>query len=172
MDISAVILPVIFAGVLLYAAFNKTDVFFEFTEGVKEGLKTVYDIFPSLFCLVISVGAFRASGGAQLLSELLSPLFSLVSLPRECAPLVILRPFSGSGALAVFSDILSSCGPDSAAGRTASVILGSSETTFYTLSVYFSSVKAKRTRYALPCALCGDIAGFIASALTVKLLLS
>ena len=171
MNITDLFLPLIIAAVLVYALIRGTDVFAEFTQGVKEGLRTVLDIFPALFCLVMAVSAFRASGGAQLLSELLSPVFSAAGMPAECAPLVLLRPFSGSGALAVFDDILRSAGPDSEAGRIASVVLGSSETTFYTLSVYFSAAGIKKTRYALPAALCGDIAGFLASAAAVHLLL-
>ncbi len=171
MNVTDLLLPLIIAAVLITAFVRKTDVFGEFTQGVKEGLRTVLDIFPSLFCLVVTVAAFRASGGTELLSELLSPVFSAVGMPEECAPLVLLRPFSGSGALAVFDDILRSVGPDSRAGRVASVILGSSETTFYTLSVYFSAVGVKRTRYALPCALCGDIAGFLVSAAAVNFFL-
>lgn len=171
MSFTDLFIPLFFAGVLLYGLFRGTDVFAEFTEGVKEGLHTVLEIFPSLFCLVITIAVFRASGGMTLLAELLAPLFSALGFPPECAPLVLLRPFSGSGAIALFENILGDCGADSFAGRVASVILGSSETTFYTLSVYFAATKVKKTRYALPAALCGDIAGFLLSALTVRLIL-
>ncbi|MBQ3841135.1 MAG: spore maturation protein [Ruminiclostridium sp.] len=171
MNISDLIIPLIFAGVLIYGLCRKTDVFAEFTEGAKDGLKTVYDIFPSLFCLVISVGAFRASGGAELLTSALSPVLDAIGFPPECAELMLLRPFSGSGAIAVFERVLTSSGADSFAGRTASVILGSSETTFYTLSVYFAAVKAKKTRYALFCALIGDFVCAVVSAVTVSILL-
>ena len=171
LNISDLIIPLIFAGVLIYGLCVRTDVFAEFTEGVKDGLKTIYEIFPSLFCLVISVGVFRASGGAELLTSALSPLLGAVGFPPECAELMLLRPFSGSGAIAVFERVLTDCGADSFAGRTASVILGSSETTFYTLSVYFAAVKAKKTRYALFCALVGDFVCAAVSAVTVKMLL-
>lgn len=171
MSFSDFIIPALFAGVLLYGIFRKTDVFGEFTEGVKEGLRTVYDIFPSLFCLVVTVAAFRASGGAELLTELVSPALTAVGFPPECGSLLILRPFSGSGAIAIFEQILKDNGADSFAGRVASVILGSSETTFYTLSVYFAAVKAKKTRYALAAALLGDLVCAIMSAVTVRLLL-
>lgn len=171
MSFSDLVIPVLFAGVLIYGVCTKTDVFSEFTEGVKEGLHTVYDIFPSLFCLVVTVAAFRASGGAELLTSLLSPVLDTIGFPSECGSLLILRPFSGSGAIAVFEQILGDCGPDSFAGRVASVLLGSSETTFYTLSVYFAAVKAKKTRYALAAALVGDIVCAAASAVTVRMLL-
>ncbi len=171
MSFSDFIIPVLFAGVLLYGLFRKTDVFGEFTEGVREGLHTVYDIFPSLFCLVVTVAAFKASGGAELLTGLIAPALSAVGFPPECGSLLILRPFSGSGAIAIFEQILKAYGPDSFAGRVASVILGSSETTFYTLSVYFAAVKAKKTRYALAAALLGDIVCALVSAVTVRFLL-
>lgn len=171
MNLSDLIIPAIFAAVLLYGIFTKTDIFTEFTEGVKEGLHTVYDIFPSLFCLVVTVAAFRASGGAELLTQLISPALSAVGFPPECGNLLILRPFSGSGALAIFEQILKDYGADSFAGRTASVILGSSETTFYTISVYFAAVKAKKTRYALAAALIGDLTCALISAVTVRALL-
>ncbi len=171
MSFTDFIIPVLFAGVLLYGLFRRTDVFGEFTEGVKEGLHTVYDVFPSLFCLVVTVAAFRASGGAELITELISPALSAVGFPPDCGNLLILRPFSGSGAIALFEQILKDSGPDSFTGRVASVILGSSETTFYTLSVYFAAVKAKKTRYALAAALLGDLVCAAVSAVTVRILL-
>lgn len=171
MSISDFIVPLMFAAVLIYGVCTKTDVFTEFTEGVKEGLHTVYDIFPSLFCLVVTVGVFRASGAAAVITDLIAPVLSAVGFPPECGTLFILRPFSGSGSLAIFEQILADFGPDSFAGRVASVILGSSETTFYTLSVYFAAVKAKKTRYALAAALIGDITCAAVSAVTVRLMM-
>ena len=165
------IVPVLFAAVLIYGVCTKTEVFTEFTEGVKEGLHTVYDVFPSLFCLVVTVGVFRASGAAECITGLIAPALGAVGFPPECGTLLILRPFSGSGSIALFEQILTAHGPDSFAGRVASVILGSSETTFYTLSVYFAAVKAKKTRYALAAALVGDVACALISSLTVKLFL-
>lgn len=171
MRVTDLIIPLIAAGVMVFGVVKKVDVFGEFTEGVKEGLGTIYEIFPSLFCLVVAIAVFRASGGMDMISEFLSPLFSAVGFPPECAPLALLRPFSGSGAIAIFEDILGEWGADSYAGRVASVILGSSETTFYTLSVYFAATKVKKTRYALPAALCGDIAGMVLSAAVVGMVL-
>lgn len=171
MRVTDLIIPLIAAGVMVFGVVKKVDVFGEFTEGVKEGLGTIYEIFPSLFCLVVAIAVFRASGGMDMISEFLSPLFSAVGFPSECAPLALLRPFSGSGAIAIFEDILGEWGADSYAGRVASVILGSSETTFYTLSVYFAATKVKKTRYALPAALCGDIAGMVLSAAVVGIFL-
>lgn len=171
MSFTDFIIPVFIAAVLVYGIIRKVDIFAEFTTGVKEGLSTIYDIFPSLFCLVLTIAVFRASGGMEMLTDLLSPVFSAIGFPAECAPLAILRPFSGSGSIALFEDVMSQHGADSFAGRVASVILGSSETTFYTLSVYFAATKVKKTGYALPAALCGDVAVCVLSSLIVKLLL-
>lgn len=171
MNLTDLIIPFFISAILLFGLIKKVDVFGEFTDGVKDGLHTIYEIFPSLFCLVVSIAVFRASGGMELISAFLEPFFSLIGFPSECAPLAILRPFSGSGSIALFEDILSNYGADSFAGRVASVILGSSETTFYTLSVYFAATKVKKTRYALPSAICGDIAGIILSSLFVSLIL-
>jgi spore maturation protein B len=161
--------PAIFVFVLLYGLCSKTDVFAEFTRGVKEGLQTVLDIFPALFTLVLSVGMFRASGGLELISSLLSPVTSLINFPKEVMPLVLMRPFSGSGAIAVYESVLLQTGPDSYAGRVASVILGSSETTFYVIALYFAATKVKKTRHALPSALAGDMVRWILSGLIVGL---
>lgn len=163
--------PLIFAFALIFGLCRKTDVFGEFIEGVKEGLQTCKDIFPSLFALVVSVGMFSASGAVDLITDLLSPVTSFFGFPAECTPLLILRPFSGSGAVAVYERILGDCGADSFAGRVASVMLGSSETTFYTIAVYFAATKVKKIRYALAAALIGDIATWILSGITVRLFL-
>ena len=171
MSFTDFIIPVFVCAVLFFGVIHKVDIFTEFTNGVKEGLSTIYEIFPSLFCLVVTIAVFRASGGMELLTNILSPVFEAVGFPSECAPLAILRPFSGSGSIALFEDVLSQHGPDSFPGRVASVILGSSETTFYTLSVYFAATKVKKMRYALPSALCGDIMVCVMSGLAVRCML-
>ena len=119
---------------------------------------------------MLSVGLFRASGGAEFLSRLISPLTDLINFPREAIPLMLLRPFSGSGATAVYEGILSDTGPDSFAGRVASVMLGSSETTFYVIAVYFAATKVKRTRHTLPAALTGDVLICVLSAVIVGIM--
>lgn len=163
--------PMIFAAVFIFGLAKKADVFSEFLKGVEEGLGTVRDIFPSLMALVTCVGMFRACGGVELLTEWLKPVTELFGFPAECTPLVILRPFSGSGAVALYENILTQTGADSFAGRVASVMLGSSETTFYTIAVYFSATKVKKIRYALAAALVGDVCGWILSAAAVRLFL-
>ena len=167
MNISDFAIPFIFAFVLIFALVKKVDVFTEFIEGVKDGVKTITEVFPALFTLVLSVGLFRASGGAAILSNLISPLTNLIGFPQEATPLMILRPFSGSGATAVYEGILTDVGADSFAGRVASVMLGSSETTFYVIAVYFAATKVKKTRHTLPSALTGDVLICLVSALVV-----
>ncbi len=171
MNIADAAIPLIIALVFTIGIIRKVDIFEEFTEGVKEGLKTVLDIFPSLFALVVSIGMLRSSGAVNILISLLSPITSLIGFPDECIPLLVLRPFSGSGAIAVFEEILRDCGADSFPGRVASVMLGSSETTFYTIAVYFSGAKIKNIHYALIAALTGDLLGWIFSVLAVRFII-
>ena len=126
-------------------------------------------ILPSLILLLTAVTMFRASGGAELLSRVLGPLFSRFGIPPECAMLVLVRPISGSAALAVGSELMASFGVDSQIGRTAAVMLGSTETTFYTLSVYFGAAGIQKTRYTLPAALFADFVGFLTASWAVRL---
>lgn len=165
------IIPVLTVGVLVYAAIKRVDVFGAFCEGASEGLKTCAEILPALVLLIVCVGMFRASGAVDALTYLLKPLCNLVSFPPEAVPLVILRPFSGSGAMAVYNEIAAANGADSFAERVAATLIGSSETTFYTIAVYFSAVKAKKTRYATAAALTSDLTAWIVCGITVKLLL-
>ena len=170
MQLTDLIIPVVFAGVIIFGFVRKVDVFSVFCDGAAEGLRTTADILPALILLLVSVGMLRASGAVTLLTELLSPLCGLVGFPPECMQMVLLRPFSGSGALAVAGDIFTACGADSPAGRTAAVMLGSTETTFYVLSVYFGAAGVRKTRHAVPAALCADLAGFLAAAFCVNVL--
>lgn len=138
-------------------------------DGASEGLSLLKTIAPSLILLLTAVSMFRASGGAELLSHLVSPLFSRFGIPAECAMLVLIRPISGSAALAVGGELMARYGVDSQIGRTAAVMLGSTETTFYTISVYFGAAGIQRTRYTLPAALFADFVGFLAASWTVRL---
>ena len=138
-----------------------------FCEGAAEGLKTCADILPALVLLLVCIGMFRASGAVEALTTLLKPLCGAVGFPSEAMPLVILRPFSGSGAMAVYNDIARSSGADSFAERVAATLIGSSETTFYTIAVYFSAVRIRKTRYAVPAALTADLTAWIVCGITV-----
>mgnify|MGYP006986474492 FL=1 len=171
MQLTDLIIPVVFAGVIIFGFVRKVDVFSVFCDGAAEGLRTTADILPALILLLVSVGMLRASGAVTMLTELLSPLCGLVGFPPECMQMVLLRPFSGSGALAVYDGIASQCGADSFPERVAAVLLGSSETTFYTVAVYFSAVKVRRTGYAVPAALTADLTAWLVCGVTVGLIL-
>ena len=140
----------VIAGAALWGVLSGTDVFQSMLDGVAEGLRT--------------------SGALELLTNLLSPLLGLLGIPPETAPLMLLRPVSGSGALAAATELMAQYGPDSYIGRTAAVMLGSTETTFYVIAVYFGAAGIKHTRWAVPAALCADVVGFAASAFAVRLL--
>ena len=160
----------ILASLALYGALRGVDVFAAMTEGIAEGLRVLLRIFPAVAALLCAVYALRASGALDALTGLLAPIFRLLGIPVETAPLVLLRPISGSGALAVAGDIMARYGPDSLAGRTAAVMLGSTETTFYVIAVYFGAAGVKKTRWAIPAALCADFTGFVLSSLAARLL--
>ena len=137
--------------------------------GAADGLKLVVSLVPALVLLLTAVYMLRASGAAELLGQILAPAFSFFGIPPETAMLVLIRPVSGSAALAVGTELMQRYGVDSLIGRTAAVMLGSTETTFYTISVYFGSAGISRTRYTLPAALFADFVGFFMAALTVRL---
>lgn len=151
------ITPAVFALILISALRRGVPVYSAFTEGVKSGLDTVLSIFPPLLAIFTAVEMFKASGCMEAALSLLSPLTERLRIPTEIMPLVLLRPLSGSGAIGIYSDILAVHGADSLSGRLASVILGSTETTFYTLMVYFSQTGIKYTKRAIPAAVFGDI---------------
>ncbi len=159
----------IIAAVGLLALLRGVDVFPALTDGAAEGLKTLVRILPAVGCLLPVVYMLRASGAVDALTHFLSPVLQALGLPAETVPLMLLRPLSGSGALAVGSELIQAYGPDSLIGRTTAVMLGSTETTFYVVAVYFGAAGVKRTRHAIPAALCADLAGFLAAAWTTKL---
>lgn len=169
MNITDWIMPIIVVSLLIYAAIKRVDVFGAFCEGAEEGLKTCADILPALVLLLVCIGMFRASGAVDFLTSMLKPLCNAVGFPDEVVPLVVLRPFSGSGAMAVYSEIASTAGADTFAERVAATLIGSSETTFYTAAVYFSAVKCKKTRCAIPAALTADCTAWIICGMVVYL---
>ena len=137
-------------------------------EGAEKGLAVLISIVPALILLLTAVHMLRASGAVDILSRFLSPMFSVFGIPPETALLVLIRPISGSAALAVGSELMTRYGVDSAVGRTAAVMLGSTETTFYTISVYFGAAGIRKTRYAIPAALFADAVGFFMASFTVR----
>jgi len=168
---TSLVIPVCTAIIILWGIYKKTDIFGEFVKGAAENLKVSAELLPTLIALVTAVGMFKASGAMGLITSASSQLFESIGFPPQCLPLALMRPVSGSGALAVYESIISDCGADSLAGKVASVMLGSTETTFYTLAVYYSAAGIKKTRHTLAASLTGDIAGFVFSVLTVNLLL-
>ena len=139
-------------------------------QGGAEGLRILLSIVPALVMLLTAVQMLKASGAMELLSSFLAPVFSLFGIPPETAMLVLIRPISGSAALAVGADLMATHGADSLIGRTAAVMLGSTETTLYTVSVYFGAAGIQKTRYAIPAALIADFVGFFMASLSVRFL--
>ena len=137
--------------------------------GASDGLKLLISIVPTLVLLLTAVTMLRASGAIELLTGWLAPIFRFVGIPPETAMLVLIRPISGSAAMAVAADLMVNYGVDSQIGRTAAIMLGSTETTFYTISVYFGAAGIRRTRYTVPAALIADFTGFFMAALSVRL---
>lgn len=168
--LSSLLTPLLLAIASLAALRKRQDVYGLLTEGAAQGLRTLIGIVPALVVLLTAVQMLRASGAIDLLTGWLRPVFTLLGIPAECAPLVLIRPISGSAALAVGAELIAAYGADSLVGRTAAVMLGSTETTFYAISVYFGAVGVKNTRYAVPAALLADLTGFIVASLSVRLL--
>lgn len=163
------IIPLLLAGVALFALGKRENVYDALLEGASEGLRLLVSIVPALILLLTAVHMLRASGALETLAALLSPVFSALGIPPETAPLVLVRPISGSAALAVGADLMAQYGPESPIGRTAAIMLGSTETTFYTISVYFGAAGIRKTRYAVPAALLADLTGFCVASLTARL---
>ncbi len=171
MDYSSYLVPLLLAFTALFALGKKVNVYDALTRGAEEGLTILLRILPALVGLMTAVYMLRASGAMELLGGLLAPLLTRLGIPPETAALLFIRPVSGSGALAIGSELMAEHGPDSYIGRVAAVMLGSTETTFYTIAVYFGSAGIRRTRYAVPAALIADLTGFMAAAFAVRLLL-
>lgn len=168
-DFGSYAVPVVIACIVLFGFFRKVPVFDTFITGAKEGLQSSVSILPTLVGLIMAVSMLNASGALDLLSSLLAPAASALGLPPQVMPLALIKPISGSGSTAVLTQIYKDCGPDSFAGRVASVMAGSTETTFYAVAVYYGSVGIKKTRHTIPAALVGDLTACILSALAVRI---
>lgn len=163
------IVPLILLTISLWSLRKKENTYDLLLTGAAQGLKLLMTLIPTLIILLTAVTMLRSSGALMLLGKLLSPVFSLFGIPPETALLVLVRPISGSAALAVGADLIAQHGVDSQIGRTVAVMLGSTETTFYTISVYFGAVGVKKTRYTVIAALIADFVGFVTAALTVRI---
>mgnify|MGYP000428135844 FL=1 len=166
------VVPLTIAGVAMYGLGRGVDVYDALVQGAGGGLEVMLRIFPALVGLMTAVAMLRASGALELAAEVLAPLLDRVGLPAQLLPLMLVRPISGSAALGVGAELIQTYGPDSQLGRTAAVMLGSTETTFYTIAVYFGALGITRTRYAVPAALCADLTGFLTAAWAVRICFS
>ena len=166
--VSKAVVPVIIASIILFGLVKRVSVYDCFVDGAKEGLETTVRIVPSLIGLLVAISMLRASGALDLITYLLSPVTTLLHIPREILPLALMRPISGSGSIAIVTDLIKTHGPDSFIGNLASVMMGSTETTFYTLAVYFGAAKVRNSRYTLPAALSADLTGIIVSIFVCK----
>ena len=163
------LVPILLLGISLVALKRQEDAYDLLLSGAAEGLKMLLSIVPALVILMTAVSMLRASGAMELLSRLLSPVFSFFGIPPETAILILIRPISGSAALAVGVELMAIHGVDSQIGRTVAVMLGSTETTFYAISVYFGAAGIRKTRYTVPAALFADFVGFLMASWSVKL---
>lgn len=163
------IVPLILLFVPLYAYFKGVSVYDEFIEGAKEGLLLTWNLLPFLIAMLAAVSIFIHGGGMALLQKICAPVFDALGIPVEVMPLALMRPLSGSGSFGLTSGLLTTYGPDSFIGRLASIMQGSTETTFYVLTVYFGAVAIKRFRYALWVGLIGDFTAFFVAFYLTKL---
>lgn len=168
--ISDLSIPAVLCIILLHGVYKGIPVFDTFVEGAREGIGVSLRLLPTLVGLLTAIGMFSASGALDVLTDALSPLARILRLPKEVIPLAILRPVSASGAMALFQNLLETLGPDSMGGRIASVMMGSAETTFYTIAVYYGATAVKDTRHTAVAGLTADVVGFVASALAVRLI--
>lgn len=164
------IVPLLLLAASVLALRKQEDAYSLLLEGAADGLKLLITLIPTLILLLTSITMLRASGAIDWISRLLAPAFSLFGIPSETAILVLIRPFSGSAALAVGTELMNQYGVDSLIGRTAAIMLGSTETTFYAISVYFGAAGIRRTRYTIPAALIADFTGFLMASLTARFL--
>ena len=163
------LLPAAVAAVLIFGLARRVPLFSSFTAGAKGGLRACAAVLPPLVGLVTAVRMLQASGALDLFSTAAAPLAGALGFPVEAAPLALLRPISGSGSTAWLNEIFRQCGPDSFAGRVASVVMGSTETTFYAVAAYYGAVGVKKTGATLPAALAADLSGYVFSVLAVRL---
>lgn len=163
------VVPMLLLFTSVWALHKKENAYDLLLTGAGEGLKLLASLVPTFIILLTAVTMLRASGAVEWLSQLLRPVFSFFGIPAETALLVLIRPLSGSAALAVGAELMAQYGPDSLIGRTVAVMLGSTETTFYTISVYFGAAGIQKTRYTIPAALFADFVGFLVASWSVRL---
>lgn len=169
-QLSNVMFLAFIVGIPLYAALKKINVFDAFIVGAKQGFETSVSLIPYLIAMMVAIGMLRASGFFGLMDQLLAPFMSAIGMPPEVLPLALIRPFSGSASTGVMAELIHNYGGDSLIAKMSATMMGSTETTFYVIAVYFGSVGIRRTRHAIPAGLLADLAGVIASVLICRAL--
>lgn len=168
--VSSLAMPSIILIIVVYGIVEKIKIFDVFLEGAKDGIEIVISIFPTLIGLFVAIGALRSSGILDFIISIVSPILNKISFPTEIMPLALIRPISGSSAIAVATDIMKNYGVDSKFGLMSAVIMGSTETTFYTIAVYTASVGIKKTRFVLVASLIADFVGIFVSVLVCNVI--
>lgn len=161
--LSSLVIPLMVLGIVIYGIFKKVDVYDTFIDGSKESFDMVLTLFPCLLAMILGVNLFTKSGLLPFLLQWFDPIFKILKVPSEIFPMALMRPISGSSTLALLNNVFTNYGPDSFIGRVASIIQGSTDTTFYIITLYFGSVGIKKVKYALWAGLLADLAGIIAS---------
>ncbi len=169
MDIGLIILPSFILIIIIYAVIKKVDVYEAFIVGAKEGIGLAVKIFPYIVAMLFAINIFSISGGLDVLSKIIDPILSLFRIPAGVIPLFVMRPFSGSASFGILAGIFNAFGADSFTGRVASTLMGSSETLFYTVSLYFGSVGMKKSGYTIPVVLICDVVGLISASVVCAL---
>ncbi|MBM7870639.1 spore maturation protein B [Clostridium pascui] len=169
MNLGNFLVPGIIGLIVTYGVIKKVEVYNCFVEGAKDGLKICLRIFPYLLAMILAVSVLREAKILDFITQISNPLLKYVGIPGELLPLLLIKPLSGSGALGVFTDVLTTYGPDSFVGRVASTIMGSTETIFYTVTIYFGAVGIKKIRHTLWAAILADLTAAIMAVVTVKL---
>ena len=169
-DLAALASPALVAAVCLAGLLRGADIYDALLDGARKGLRTMEEVLPALLVLMPAIAVFRASGLPELLGRLLEPLLGGLGIPPETGLMLLLRPLSGTAALSAAAELMTRFGPDSLIGRTAAVMLGASETTLYVTAVYFSAAGVRDSRWAVPAALCADLACFLSAAWISRLL--
>lgn len=167
-SLSLYILPLMILGILIAGVIKKVPIYEEFIEGAKDGFKVSISIIPYLVAIIVGISMFKASGGIQLVANIIGGLLEKLSVPFDIIPIMITRSLSGSATLGLFSDIVNTYGAESYITKLAAVMVGSSETTFYVLAVYFGSVGIKKYRYALLTGIIADITGIVLAILVSR----
>ena len=168
--ISNLAMPLMILIIVTYGLIEKNKVFDDFLEGAKEGIEIVFSILPTLIGLFVAIGALRNSGIIDIIIRFITPILNVIHFPSEIMPLAMLRPISGSGSIAVATDIMKNYGVDSTIGIMASTIMGSTETTLYTIAIYTSCVKIKKTRFVLVASLMADLVGILVSVVICRIM--